>query len=210
MGVVPVSEIQTGDNHRPGPRAAYEAAGEPEPIRQYGDPVLRSRARSIRKINAGIRGLSERMAEAMYAANGVGLAATQIGEARRVIVLDVGDGLTTLINPRLVSSEGSVLETEGCLSVRGLLGEVERAERVRVRAVGLDGKEITIDAEGLLARALQHELDHLDGVLFVDRARSIRDADEDPEEAAGGSLPADDAPAQSPTGDNPRGAGSPG
>lgn len=154
-------------------------AGGPELIRQYGDPVLRRRARAIQKVNAGVRELSERMAEAMYAACGVGLAANQIGEPRRVVVIDVGTGLTTLINPRLVASEGSAVDTEGCLSVRGLLGEVERAERVRVRALGLDGKEFTVEGEGLLARALQHELDHLDGVLFVDRALSIRDADDD-------------------------------
>jgi peptide deformylase len=154
------------------------AAAAAEPIRQYGDPVLRRRARSVRTVNASVRQLSGRMADAMYEANGVGLAAPQIGEARRVVVIDVGEGLQTLVNPRLMASEGSVVDTEGCLSVRGLVGEVERAERVRVRAIGLDGKEFTIEAEGLLARALQHELDHLDGVLFVDRASSISDADD--------------------------------
>lgn len=159
-----------------------------EVVRQYGDPVLREPARAIRKINAGVRELAARMAETMYSVNGVGLAAPQIGESRRVVVIDLGDGLMTLINPRIVSGSGSVTEVEACLSVVGLCGEVERYERVRVKALDLDGKEITVDGEGLLARALQHEIDHLDGVLYTDRALSVQstvaagDEDEDEEE----------------------------
>lgn len=188
-GGLPLAEVENGraNSRDSGALHPNGAAGCPEPIRQYGDPVLRARARAIRKINAGVRELSERMTDAMYAANGVGLAAPQIGEARRMVVIDVGSGVTTLINPRLVSSEGTAVDTEGCLSVRGLVGEVRRAESVRVRAVGLDGKEFTLEGEGLLARALQHELDHLDGVLFVDRAEAIRDSDDgagEPEEQA--------------------------
>jgi len=151
-------------------------ASPAELVRQYGDPVLRERARPIRRINASVRELAKRMADTMYAVNGVGLAAPQIGESRRLVVLDVGDGLITLINPKIINNEGSCIETEACLSIVGLCGEVERFERVLVRALDLEGKEITVEGEGYLARALQHELDHLDGVLYVDRAMSIAEA----------------------------------
>lgn len=187
-------------------RTVHDAAGQAEPaagehrgavpgegfdaVRQYGDPVLRSKARPIRKINAGVRGLADRMARTMYATKGVGLAAPQVGVARRLVVIDAGDGLMTLVNPRLIWSEGTVEDVEGCLSVGGLVGEVQRAERVRVRALDLDGKEVTVEGEGLLARALQHELDHLDGVLFVDRATGIRSTSgEDEPEESGGDQP---------------------
>ena len=167
------------------PQSTVSAAGavRPEPsldpatvVRQYGDPVLRNKARAIRKINAGVRDLAERMTSIMYSVNGIGLAAPQIGESRRLVVIDVGDGLFTLINPRVVSGEGSETDLEACLSVVGLCGEVERYQRVRVKAVDLEGKDVTIDADGQLARVLQHELDHLDGVLYTDRALTVHPA----------------------------------
>jgi len=156
--------------------ASSESAAD-EPICQYGELVLRQKAKRITRINAAVRALAERMAEAMYEANGVGLAAPQIGEARRMVVVDIGDGLMTLINPRIIHAEGSEIGDEACLSVRGLGGEVERHSRVLVRYKDLDGREQTIEAEGLLARVLQHELDHLDGVLFIDRAKSVERID---------------------------------
>lgn len=169
---------------------------EPEAIRQYGDPVLRQRARPIRRINARVRELAQRMADCMYAVRGAGLAAPQIGEPRRLVVVDVGQGLITLVNPKLVSAEGLEVDTEACLSISGLVGEVERHQKVLVRALDLDGKEITVEGEGFLARALQHELDHLDGLLFVDRAISISSSDPSAETAA--DQPDDPDPAAPP------------
>ena len=178
-------------------------SGQPVPICQYGEPVLRQRARPVRRINAAVRALAKRMAEAMYAVNGVGLAAPQIGEPRRVITVDTGDELLTLINPRLVGAEGRDTDVEACLSVVGLCGEVERYEKVIVRALDLKGKEITVEGEGFLARVLQHELDHLDGVLFVDRATSVSPVEKKEEAADGGGAgdetdgdeePSDEAP----------------
>lgn len=153
--------------------AASAAAAADEPICQYGEPVLRLKAKRITRVNAAVRALAERMAQTMYDVHGVGLAAPQVGEPRRLVVVDIGDGLMTLINPQVIHAEGSEVADEACLSVRGLCGEVERHSRVRVRYKDLDGKEQTIEAEGLLARVLQHELDHLDGVLFIDRAKSV-------------------------------------
>ena len=171
-------------------------------VRQYGDPVLRQKARAIRKINAGVRELAARMASTMYEVDGVGLAAPQIGESRRVVVLDIGDGLMTMVNPRVVSGSGRETQIEACLSVVGLCGEVERYERVRVKAIDLDGKEMTVDAEGMLARALQHEIDHLDGILYTDRAITVQpaaaaddgddDAGDDADEAQVAEVAADD------------------
>jgi len=162
-------------------------------VRQYGDPVLRCKARAIRKINAGVRELAARMADTMYAVDGVGLAAPQIGELRRVVVLDIGDGLMTLVNPRVVSGSGRETQIEACLSVVGLCGEVERYERVRVKATDLDGKEMTIDAEGMLARALQHEIDHLDGILYTDRAITVQPAAAADDEDVDAAVANDDA-----------------
>jgi peptide deformylase len=190
----------------PGPRSTVPTAGavRPEPgadpaavVRQYGDPVLRVKARAIRKINAGVRDLADRMASIMYSVNGIGLAAPQIGESRRLVAVDVGDGLLILINPRVVSGEGSETDLEACLSVVGLCGEVERYQRVRVKAVDLDGKGVTIDADGQFARVLQHELDHLDGVLYTDRALTVHPAASADEDQDGeGEEPLDQASAQ--------------
>jgi len=139
----------------------------------YGEDVLRQTARPVRRINSRIRKLIDRLSEVMYAANGLGLAAPQLGESVRVVVLDAGDGLMELVNPEILVSEGSQTGYEGCLSIPGYLGKVERANRVRVEALDRNGRRIWVEGEGLLARVLQHELDHLDGVLFVDRAQKL-------------------------------------
>ncbi|NLP36189.1 MAG: peptide deformylase [Firmicutes bacterium] len=140
-------------------------------IRTNPDPVLREKAKTINKISAPIIRLLDDMAETMYAANGVGLAAPQIGIGKRLVVIDVqnGNGLLKLINPVITQKNGAEVAIEGCLSFPGIAGEVERAEEVTVKALDPEGKELEIKATGLLARALQHEIDHLDGVLFVDR-----------------------------------------
>ncbi|MGB9660625.1 MAG: peptide deformylase [Moorellaceae bacterium] len=134
-----------------------------------GDPILREKAQPVRKITPNVLKLLDNMADTMYAAPGVGLAAPQIGVSKRVIVVDVGDGLVELINPEIVAAEGRDVGPEGCLSIPGVQGEVPRAAKVVVRGLDRHGQEREYRAEGLFARALQHEIDHLDGILFIDR-----------------------------------------
>lgn len=144
-------------------------------IRRNPDPVLRKAAKPVRKVNRQVRELLEEMARTMRRARGVGLAAPQIGISRRLVVVDVGEGLLELINPEIVQAEGSETAVEGCLSVPGMVGEVPRYQKVTVTALNREGRQIWVEAEGLLARALQHEIDHLNGVLFLDRATRVRE-----------------------------------
>jgi peptide deformylase len=149
------------------------------PIRVYPDPVLLTPAEPVTAIDQEIRDLVRDMAETMYAAPGVGLAAPQVGVPKRVAVIDPADpkvhqGLIVLINPEIVEREGEMIWEEGCLSLPGVYEEVERAESVAVRALDLDGRERTIRGRGLLAVALQHELDHLDGTLLLDHLSSLK------------------------------------
>jgi peptide deformylase len=161
-------------------------------ILQYGSPVLRAKGRRIEKIDDNIRQLAADMIDTMHAANGVGLAAQQIGEALQLTVVDVSqveDRPSTLklngrfvdpkaasplvlINPEIVLGDETSIGVEGCLSFPEITGDIERAEMVRARAQGLDGSEIELEATGLFARALQHEIDHLNGILFIDRMNS--------------------------------------
>ena len=133
------------------------------------DEVLRKRSRRVDKFDKRLRTLLDDMADTMYKADGVGLAAPQVAILKRVVVIDVGDGLIELINPEIIASEGSDIGPEGCLSVPGRRCTVDRPEKVTVVAQNRDGKEIQITGEGLLARALCHEIDHLDGILYVDK-----------------------------------------
>jgi peptide deformylase len=139
------------------------------------DPVLREKAKPVPKITPNIHKLLDDMADTMYDAEGVGLAAPQIGILKRVIVVDVGDdnGLIEMINPEIVSKEGEQLGQEGCLSIPGLRGDVNRALKVTVKGLDRNGDEIVITGSELLARAFQHEVDHLNGVLFTDLAQSV-------------------------------------
>lgn len=149
-----------------------------------GEPVLRKKARKVDRVTPLLEQLMEDMAETMYAAPGIGLAAPQVGVSKRIIVVDVGEengGLHKLINPKVIFSEGSEIDTEACLSVPGKVGDVERAAKVVVKAMTPEGKYIKIEAEGLFARCLQHEIDHLEGILYVDKAEDIREP-EYPEE----------------------------
>src|SRR5207249_731895 len=145
-------------------------------ILEYPNPLLKKRAAPVATIGGEVATLIEDLAETMYAAPGVGLAATQVGVGQRVIVLDLhgedeapGKRLLKLINPEIVEREGEVVWEEGCLSVPGLSAPVKRARRVLVRAWTPEEREIQVEAEELLAVALQHEIDHLDGRLFLDR-----------------------------------------
>ena len=142
-------------------------------IRKAGDPVLKDNAASVTKITKKTKDLIDSMAETMYAADGVGLAAPQVGISQRIIVIDVGEGLIALVNPVIVNSEGLESASEGCLSIPGVYGEVERNALVTVEGLDRNGKTIRITADGLLARALQHEIDHLEGILFIERSKSI-------------------------------------
>ena len=139
------------------------------PIRTYGDPVLNSRAAEITEIDGKIAALVDRMVETMYAAPGVGLAANQIGIQRRLFVYDIGDGPLAIINPKIVESDGEFTHEEGCLSVPGLSWEITRPDEIYLVGLDLDGNEISIETDEFEGRVLQHELDHLDGILLVER-----------------------------------------
>lgn len=147
------------------------------PIRKEGDPVLRQKAAPVPKVTKRIAKLLQDMEETMYAAEGVGLAAPQVGVSERIIVVDVGEGPIHLVNPILISAEGSVIDVEGCLSIPGVSGYVDRAEKVVVEGLDMKGRKRRIEAEGYLARAFQHEIDHLDGILFTDKATGITRAE---------------------------------
>lgn len=138
-----------------------------------GNPVLRQVAAPVERIDKKLQKLLKNMAETMYASEGVGLAAPQIGVSKRIVVMDVGEGLYEMINPVIVKKEGSVLGAEGCLSVPQFEGEVERAEYVECEFTDRKGQRMLLQAHGLLAVCVQHELDHLDGVLFIDKAQSV-------------------------------------
>jgi peptide deformylase len=141
------------------------------PIRQLGDPVLREKARPVERFDEQLACLSQDMLETMYDAPGVGLAAPQIGISLRLIVFDDGSdhGPQTLANPAIFAMEDEEIHEEGCLSVRGPYAELGRAYRLRVRGQSLTGDPVEFEAEGLLARIMQHETDHLEGTLFIDR-----------------------------------------
>lgn len=139
------------------------------PINKIGDEVLREEAKPVDKVTKKRKKLIKDMLETMYAADGIGLAAPQVGVSERIIVVDVGEGPFALINPLIKTKEGSAIDVEGCLSVPGQKGYVRRALKIVVEGMDEEEKPVRIDAEGLLARCLQHEIDHLDGVLFVDK-----------------------------------------
>ncbi len=146
-------------------------------IRCLGDPVLRERAAPIDEVDKEVRRLIDDLTDTMYEADGVGLAAPQIGVPLRVFVYDVRDPdlpFGALVNPVIVERSGTVKEEEGCLSIPGLSELVERSERVVVRGLDEKGREVEIVAEGLFSRCLQHECDHLDGVLFIDHVSPLK------------------------------------
>ena len=146
-------------------------------ILRYPDPRLRQRSARVDRVSEQIRKLIKDMAETMYAAPGVGLAATQVDVQLRVIVIDVSesrDQLRVFINPELVAASGEAEVEEGCLSVPGVYEKVRRAERVTVRALDAGGEPFTLEAEGLLAVCIQHEMDHLEGIVFVEKLSRLK------------------------------------
>lgn len=146
------------------------------------DPVLRKRAAEVNTFGERLAMLIDDLFDTLEAENGVGLAAPQVGISRRIIVVKIGEDRFELVNPILEKAEGRFVAVEGCLSLPGLYGEVERAARVMVRGRDRTGKETTVEGDELLARALQHEIDHLDGILFTDKALRFLE----PEEPSGG------------------------
>jgi len=138
-------------------------------IRKNGDEILRKRSREVKEIRDRELSLLNDMLETMYAAEGVGLAAPQVGILKRIVVIDVGEGPVKLINPEIIEMSGSCIDYEGCLSIPGEQGRVDRPVAVKVSALNENGEKIEITGNDFFARALCHEIDHLNGILFIDR-----------------------------------------
>ncbi len=145
-------------------------------IRLSNEEVLRKICKPVKEITPNVLTLLEDMAETMYEASGVGLAAPQVGILKRIVIIDIGEGLVELINPVVVETKGSQIGEEGCLSIPGACAEVERPEYVRVEAQNRKGENITVEGTGLMAVALCHETDHLDGILYIDKALPTAEA----------------------------------
>jgi len=146
-------------------------------ILEFPDPRLRTKAQPVAQVDNEVRQLIDDMFETMYASKGIGLAATQVDVHRRVLVIDVSEDRTAqhaLVNPEILTRDGDEMREEGCLSVPGIYEKVRRAERIVVRALGRDGKSFELPADGLLAVCIQHEMDHLDGKLFVDYLSELK------------------------------------
>ncbi|HIW59508.1 MAG TPA: peptide deformylase [Candidatus Anaerobutyricum avicola] len=152
-------------------------------IRYIGDDILKKKCKPVKAITDSTKELIQDMFDTMYEANGVGLAAPQVGILRRICVIDIREGdPVVLINPEIVESSGEQTDEEGCLSVPGKVAEVTRANYVKVSSLDMDMNPVTYEGEGLLARAMQHEIDHLDGILYGERASEpYRDLEEEEE-----------------------------
>ena len=138
-------------------------------ILPFGDPILRKIARPVEELTPRVLRMLDDLAETLYAADGrAGLAAPQVGLLRRLVVMDCGDGLVELINPEILELNGEQTGTEGCLSYPGYYGQVKRANRIKLATLNRQGETVVLEAEGYLARCMQHEVDHLNGVLFID------------------------------------------
>jgi len=146
----------------------------PVAIRLYGDKVLRRKSREVKEMNGDIQKLIDDMAKLMHKNKGLGLAAPQVGILKRVIIADVGEGLVSLVNPKILWRQGKDVMSEGCLSIPEISLEIERSKEVIVEGLNREGEKIQLGAVGLLARVLQHEIDHLDGILIVDRVPKKR------------------------------------
>jgi peptide deformylase len=148
-------------------------------ILKYPHPLLKKRSKEVEQVDAEVKNLIQDMAETMYHANGIGLAACQVGVSRRVVVLDVSpidpqQNLFAMINPEILSEEGEIEYEEGCLSVPDCLEKVKRKEKICVRGISPEGEKIEISGEGILAIALQHEIDHINGILILDKMSQLK------------------------------------
>jgi len=143
------------------------------PIRTYPDSVLRKKAKEVTNITGELIKLADEMAETMYLSRGIGLAAPQVGELCSLTVIDIGEGLIELFNPKIISSEGLEAFKEGCLSLPEITLEIKRPEKVVVAGINREGKEVIIEAKNLMARVLQHEIDHLNGTLIIDHISKV-------------------------------------
>lgn len=171
----------------------YRQRGTARPITVVGNPVLHRECKDVTSFDAELASLVDDMFASQRAAEGVGLAANQIGVPLQVAIIEIEDRITELVNPQVVKSSGEQLDWEGCLSIPGYVAEVQRAAKVTVKARDRHGKEFRVKGEELMARALQHEIDHLNGLLYVDYLESLDElvrvseaADEVTEEAAAG------------------------
>ena len=144
-------------------------------IRISPDEVLRKKCKEVKEITPNLLTLLDDMADTMNEANGVGLAAPQVGILKRAVVIDIGEGLVELINPVILETSGSQIDDEGCLSVPGKYAPVDRPNYVKVKAMDRDGNEFIIEGEELMARALCHEIDHLDGILYINKALPVEE-----------------------------------
>ncbi len=152
-------------------------------VRVDGDPILRKVSKEVKKIDSKLEILIQDMIETMRYENGIGLASPQVGVLKRLIVIDIGEEPIVAINPVIESNEGKVEDIEGCLSVPNLRGKVDRPEKIKVKYINQSGEEVTIDAEGYIARVFCHEIDHLNGILYTDLANEVFDYNpEDDEE----------------------------
>lgn len=147
-------------------------------IRKRGDAVLAGKATPVSRFNAQLAALLDDMAETMDAAEGAGLAAPQIGISKRIIIFRNGDTVVELINPEFILKQGESADLEGCLSCPGVYGEVNRPQFVRVKGFDREGRPLEMEGEGFLAKVLEHEIDHLDGILFIDKALRLLTAEE--------------------------------
>ena len=148
-------------------------------ILKYPHPLLKKRCKEVERVDAEVRKLIQNMTETMYAVNGIGLAACQVGVPRRIIVLDVSpldseQSLFAMINPEVILEEGEIDYEEGCLSVPDCLEKIKRREKIRIRGTSPEGKEMEVEGEGIVAIALQHEIDHINGVLILDRVSRLK------------------------------------
>lgn len=144
-----------------------------------GDEILRKRAREVTEINDRIIMILDDMLETMRAQDGVGIAAPQVGILKRILIIEIDGQVIELINPEILETEGVQAEDEGCLSIPGMIGTVERPEYIKVKGMNREGQEVTYEGTGLLSVALSHEYDHLDGILYTDKATNVREADRD-------------------------------
>jgi len=138
-------------------------------IKKYPDPILRKRCQEIKEVNEEIKKLAEEMLKAMYVGKGAGLAAPQVGILKRLIVIDIGKGPEVYINPKIIKKQGKIVSEEGCLSLPEVFLKIKRAAKIKIEALDKKSQKITFKAEGLRASGLQHEIDHLNGILILDR-----------------------------------------